>query len=213
LQLSAQKWGAFNVRGDEGFRRTCAELAAEHGFNITNPELQQAIAAERERIRATREPQRQREVSTPASAELGVQSQRGPRRQLEQERRPGGPVREAKTLVEVYGRHLADVERDQKSQHADPSRLDALVAVRMRVTGHRREAIASAISEGAAGRRPDEKRDWETYGRRAAEFAFSFPGERLDKQLMPQREQFVRIEGRAHDRDLMPPGGPGGIGR
>lgn len=51
------------------------------------------------------------------------------------------------------------------------------------------------------------------YGRRAAEFAFGVPGERLDKRLMPQREQFVRLEGGAHDRDLMPPGGPGDFGR
>ena len=48
LQLSAQKWGAFTVRGDEQFKRTCVALAAEHGFKITNPDLQQAISAERE---------------------------------------------------------------------------------------------------------------------------------------------------------------------
>jgi Large polyvalent protein-associated domain 7 len=45
LQLSAQKWGTFTVHGSESFRRLCADLAAEHGFKIANPELQQAIAA------------------------------------------------------------------------------------------------------------------------------------------------------------------------
>ena len=51
LQLSAQKWGTITVRGNEQFRRTCVELAAEHGFTIANPDLQQAIATERERLR------------------------------------------------------------------------------------------------------------------------------------------------------------------
>jgi len=43
-QLSAQKWGTFTIRGNERFRSMCVELAAEHGFKIANPELQQAIA-------------------------------------------------------------------------------------------------------------------------------------------------------------------------
>jgi Large polyvalent protein-associated domain 7 len=50
LQLSAQKWGSFTVHGNEHFRRLCVELAVEHGFKIANSELQQAIAADRERL-------------------------------------------------------------------------------------------------------------------------------------------------------------------
>jgi hypothetical protein len=46
LQLSAQKWGMFQVFGAHEYKRLCAELAAEHGFRITNPELQKAIADE-----------------------------------------------------------------------------------------------------------------------------------------------------------------------
>jgi hypothetical protein len=56
LQLSAQKWGTFTVHGSESFRRLCAELAAEHGFKIDNPELQSAIEAGRDRLR--RRPER-----------------------------------------------------------------------------------------------------------------------------------------------------------
>ena len=51
LQLSAQKWGTISVHGNREFMRTCVELAAEHGFKIANPELQEAIAAERQRHR------------------------------------------------------------------------------------------------------------------------------------------------------------------
>ena len=49
LQLSAQKWGTMTVTGNEQFLRTCVELAAERGFKIANPDLQEAIAVERER--------------------------------------------------------------------------------------------------------------------------------------------------------------------
>lgn len=49
LQLSAQKWGTFQVFGSENYKRLCADLAAEHGFRITNPELQPAIALARDR--------------------------------------------------------------------------------------------------------------------------------------------------------------------
>ena len=52
LQLSAQKWGTFTVHGNAQFRRQCVELAAEHGFKIANPDLQQAIADGRERVRS-----------------------------------------------------------------------------------------------------------------------------------------------------------------
>ena len=49
LELSAAKWGAFVVTGNEEFKSRCARLAAEHGFRITNPELQDSIERERAR--------------------------------------------------------------------------------------------------------------------------------------------------------------------
>jgi hypothetical protein len=49
LQLSAQKWGTFQVYGSERYKGLCTELAVEHGFRITNPELQTAMLALKER--------------------------------------------------------------------------------------------------------------------------------------------------------------------
>src|SRR6185312_12000612 len=94
LQLSAQKWGEFWIRGDTQFKRTCVQLAAEHGFKITNPELQEAIDAERERLRMARVPD-------------------GPTR------RP-----DLMTPAAIYGCHLAAIVREQPEQWVDPSRLD-----------------------------------------------------------------------------------------
>jgi hypothetical protein len=53
LQLAAQKWGGFSLRGSPDYKALCVRLAAEHGLRIKNPELQDAI--ERERDRLTRE--------------------------------------------------------------------------------------------------------------------------------------------------------------
>ena len=50
LQLSAQKWGSLKVTGAEEYKDTCAKLVAEHGFNVSNPELQGRIEQEREAL-------------------------------------------------------------------------------------------------------------------------------------------------------------------
>jgi Large polyvalent protein-associated domain 7 len=185
LQLSAQKWGAFTVRGNERFQRMCIELAVEHGFNIANPEFQQTLVAERERIRMTR-------------------GERAPGREPR-----SAEIREARTPAEVYRRHLADVTRERPGQHVHPSRLDAEIAVRMRITGHHRGEIVRAIKEAAPADRPSEKRDWDVYAKRTVDVAFGVPGDRLADHLRLQHERFRRLEGRDRDEpELLPSSGP-----
>ena len=43
LQLASQKWDRFTVNGNDEYKAMCARLAAEHGFKLTNPELQDTI--------------------------------------------------------------------------------------------------------------------------------------------------------------------------
>ena len=50
LQLSAQKWGSFTVTGNDEYKAMCVKLAAENGFNVSNPELQTAIELEKNRL-------------------------------------------------------------------------------------------------------------------------------------------------------------------
>lgn len=42
LQLSAQKWGVVTITGPDEFKHLCANLAAQHGIRINNPELNRA---------------------------------------------------------------------------------------------------------------------------------------------------------------------------
>lgn len=38
------------MTGNDEYKTMCVRLVAEHGFKINNPELQQSIAAERDKI-------------------------------------------------------------------------------------------------------------------------------------------------------------------
>ena len=178
LQLSAQKWGTMSVHGNREFTRICVELAAEHGFKIANPELQEAIAAERQRHR----PQDPPGADTPGM----------------------GPRRQSLTLASIYERHVTEIRREQPdASRIDASRLDAEVAVRMAVTGHSREQIAQAIIDGARASRPHEDRDWQAYAGRAVRRAFSAPGEQARLRLELIRDKLLRLEGRQDERQLL----------
>jgi hypothetical protein len=185
LQLSAQKWGTFTIRGNERFRSMCVELAAEHGFKIANPELQQAIAAERERIRS---PRRER----PTGLE-----------------RRAAEILATRTPADVYRRHLADVTRERPGQPIAPSRVDLEIAVRMRLAGHRRGEIERAIKDAVPAGRRGETRDWDAYAKRTVAVAFGIPGDRLSEHLRRQHDRFRQLQERHREEsERLPPGGP-----
>jgi MobA/VirD2-like, nuclease domain/Large polyvalent protein-associated domain 7/TraI-like middle domain/RepB DNA-primase C-terminal helical domain len=178
LQLSAQKWGTISVHGNRQFMRICVELAAEHGFKIANPDLQEAIAAQRQQLRLPNGP----DTRAPSVAS-----------------RP-----ESLTLASIYRRHIDEILREQpRARPVDASRLDADVAIRMAVTGHSREQIAKAILDGARTDRPNEDRDWQAYARRVVQHVFSPPGEEARLRLQPLRDRLLRIEGREDERQLL----------
>ncbi|MGO9429001.1 LPD7 domain-containing protein [Rhodoblastus sp.] len=54
MKLSAEKWGSITLTGNEAYKATALRLAAEHGYEITNPELQERFAAEKARIAGPR---------------------------------------------------------------------------------------------------------------------------------------------------------------
>ena len=56
MKLSSQKWDAITVNGSASYKTAVVELAVEHGFEISNPELQDRIRLEHERVARQREP-------------------------------------------------------------------------------------------------------------------------------------------------------------
>jgi hypothetical protein len=54
LRVAASKWESITITGNENYKETVVQLAAEHGFKITNPELQDRIEKARAGIVAQR---------------------------------------------------------------------------------------------------------------------------------------------------------------
>jgi hypothetical protein len=112
------------------------------------------------------------------------------------------PIHRPVAIAEAYRLHLADVARKTTDRGTDPSRLDAEVAVRLRLTGHDRPAIARVIKDAAPALRPGEHRDWDSYARRTVDFAFGLPGSQLAHHLACQREQLLSVEGRSLECEM-----------
>ncbi|SOC81765.1 Relaxase/Mobilisation nuclease domain-containing protein [Ensifer adhaerens] len=55
MQVASTKWGSLTINGTDRYKALAIELAAEHGFQITNPELQSSLQAAREQFSSRRE--------------------------------------------------------------------------------------------------------------------------------------------------------------
>jgi hypothetical protein len=87
----------------------------------------------------------------------------------------------------------------------DYSRIDSMIALRMRATGHSKQAIAHAIEVMGPSIRipwkPKPDRNWADYARRTAEYAFSPSGERRLESLQVYLMEWLEAE-RRHGVDL-----------
>jgi hypothetical protein len=103
------------------------------------------------------------------------------------------------SLAQVYDAHRADILTRQKGE-IDYSRLDSMIALRMRATEYDRGAIQAAIRDGAPRSRPDDAREghqWDDYAKRTANSAYTPRADRQLESLAPKyAEQWARLEGR-----------------
>ncbi|MFU7837652.1 TraI/MobA(P) family conjugative relaxase [Raoultella planticola] len=101
------------------------------------------------------------------------------------------------SAIDAYQRHYRDVIKRQRGGEVDLSRVDSMIAVRMRVTGHDQAAIEGAIRQCApATRQKDEGRNWNDYAQRTARYAYSAAGDRQAAELGKYRQQWEKLEGR-----------------
>lgn len=118
---------------------------------------------------------------------------------------PGGSP-----MAELYAAHRQDIIARQEGGHIDLSRVDAMVAVRLRLTGHDQAEIAATLETCApATRQTTEGRNWRDYAQRTARYAFGPEGSLTAARLERYRDQFLRLEARdpaaelAHDGPRM----------
>lgn len=81
----------------------------------------------------------------------------------------------------------------------DFSRVDAMIALRLRATGHSQQAVAEAVRQCAPTiREKNEGRDWQRYAERTAAYAFSMAGDAALAKNERYLEHWQKIEG-AHE--------------
>jgi hypothetical protein len=115
-----------------------------------------------------------------------------------QEERKKAPKKErisahAGSPTNAYYRHL-----DNITSHlaiTDNSRVDAMIALRMRGTGHSREAVVEAVLACAKQWRGEEEdRNWRQYAERTADYAFGVAGDRELQRWQAYIEFWTQIE-------------------
>jgi hypothetical protein len=118
--------------------------------------------------------------------------------QPEHAQRPGQEIAAAAgSAIDAYQRHYSDVLKRQKGGEVDLSRVDSMIAVRMRVTGYSQGDIEGALRQCApATRSKDEGRNWNDYAQRTARYAYSAAGDQQASELGKYRGQWEKIEGR-----------------
>lgn len=101
--------------------------------------------------------------------------------------RPGDPA-------VAYYAHFENIRKHLTIE--DYSRVDAMIALRMRANGHSRESVETAIRACAPTiRETPTGRNWQRYAERTAAYAFGPAGDRDLERNERYRELWRRIEG------------------
>ena len=101
--------------------------------------------------------------------------------------RPGDPTA-------AYYAHLENIRRHLTIE--DYSRVDAMIALRLRSNGHSRESVEETIRACAPTIRDSQTgRNWQRYAERTADYAFGPAGDRDLERNERYRELWRRVEG------------------
>jgi hypothetical protein len=112
LKLASEKWETITVTGSAAYKETAARLAAEHGYTITNPEMQERIRELRAEIDARRSAARNDEASPFAKPD--AQDTRSG------ERQPNLNTTPAERAIELQSiRERVDAEAQRETRQAN----------------------------------------------------------------------------------------------
>jgi hypothetical protein len=148
LKLASQKWDTISVSGSDEYKETVARLAAEHGYKITNPELQDRIRELRTEIetqRATVTEGKEQRGNTETDAPVKSVPPAGEQRQGSSDQ-PTLNTTPAERAIELNSiRERVDVEAERETRQAARAR-------------EAHEANAAAGTQRAPYRAPEEVR-------------------------------------------------------
>jgi hypothetical protein len=130
MELGAEKWGALTVNGTDRYKALAVELAAEHGFRLTNPELQDVLAAARDRFANQRPKEASITAGTQTPTETAVEAQKA------------NPAAAGMPAPET-----AKASNDGEAAQQAPTFVDA--GDKIRLSDRDRAAMLSAMQEAA----------------------------------------------------------------
>ena len=123
-------------------------------------------------------------------------------RQTTRVRRAYPQSRDPGDAVSAYWAHLEDIRRHLTI--ADYSRVDAMIALRLRANGHSHNAVMGAIFHCApAIREKPTGRNWKRYAERTAGYAFSMAGDIALQKNERYRAAWLKVEGKTREREAM----------
>jgi len=191
--------GAIHPHRAPGFENRKPKHRREDG---SYPEVRLLKAERRECIKAL---ELSREIDAEYQRQAALKAQQQPDRRSRA--KPDLELAAASgSAIDAYQRHYRDVLKRQRGGEVDLSRVDSMIAVRMRVTGHDQAAIEGAIRQCAPTiRQKDEGRNWGDYAQRTARYAYSAAGDRQAEQLAKYRQQWEKLEGREPQRQQRQP--------
>lgn len=109
--------------------------------------------------------------------------------------RPAPQTAAPGSTVSAYYSHYEDIQKHLAVE--DLSRVDAMIAVRLRANGHSAQAVTNAIMQCAPTiRQKSEGRNWQRYAERTTDYAFSVAGDVALAKHARQMEQWRKVEER-----------------
>jgi hypothetical protein len=110
-------------------------------------------------------------------------------------------VEQRSNAIHAYQQHYHDILKYQRYADIDWSRIDSMIAMRMRVTNHTKTAIETAICQCAPLiRQRASHHNWTDYAQRTAHYVFSSEGDLKIQKLGKYCQQWKTLEqtGRDH---------------
>ena len=127
-------------------------------------------------------------------------------RQQTQPQHPASQTPPPGSASSAYYTHYEDIRKRLTTE--DLSRVDAMIAVRLRGTGHDQKAVAAAILQCAPTIREDrskrETRNWQRYAERTAAYAFGVAGDLALAKNERLLEHWRKVEGTDVNKQTIP---------
>ena len=160
LKVASEKWETLNVSGGDAYKETVARLAAEHGYKITNPEMQgriRELRAEVEMKRARISEGEGQPGETPETASIARQDKR------DEPARAEGPTSTAAErdmrLQDIRARVDREAARETEQANRAHAGKEAKAAQTNKPTPDRLQGEAASAREADRSMEDDARRE------------------------------------------------------